>query len=231
MTDHGTPAPTRRTVLTAAGSAAVAALAAALATACGSPAASRAGAPKPPGAAAEPGCVLVTTAGSGPYYSGPGKRRSDITEGQAGVPLRLELTVVGVKSGCRPLTGATVDVWQADAQGVYSQNGATHLRGSQVTDASGRCVFETIVPGWYAGLAPHVHFKVRPASGGETTSVFYLPEDMLRQVYARQPYARRKAPADPNGRDGRYRSSGAAMTLAPVAHGAGYRAAYTVGIA
>ncbi|MFG2296957.1 intradiol ring-cleavage dioxygenase [Streptomyces sp. NPDC048603] len=226
MTENGYPRPRRRTVLlAAAGSAGIAALA----SACARPEENRAAATGPAGPT--PSCVLVTSASPGPYYSGPGKLRSDITEGQAGVPLRLDLTVVGVKSGCRPLSGATVDVWQADAQGEYSTGRATHLRGTQVTDADGRCVIRTIVPGWYAGLAPHIHFKVRPDSRNETTSVFYLPEEVLRQVYARQPYARRKAPKDPNGRDDRYRSAGAGMTLTLAPDGSGYRAAYTVGIA
>ncbi|KIF06124.1 intradiol ring-cleavage dioxygenase, partial [Streptomyces sp. RSD-27] len=124
-----------------------------------------------------------------------------------------------------------VDIWQADAAGTYSEGRETYLRGVQVTDGAGRCVFRTIVPGWYAGLAPHIHFKVRPDAGSETTSQLFLPEEFLREVYARQPYALRKAPRHPNAHDDRYRAAAGAMTLAPVAEGAGYRAAYTVGIA
>ena len=174
--------------------------------------------------------MLVTTASAGPYYLGPGRLRSDITEGQAGVPLRLDLTVVAAKEGCSPLAGATVDVWQADAQGVYSSGRATYLRGSQVTDAQGRCVIRTIVPGWYAGLAPHIHFKVRPDARSETTSIFYFPEETLRQVYTRDPYSRRKAPKNPNARDDRYQDYAATMTLPLTPDGNGYRATYTVGL-
>ncbi|MFD0377629.1 intradiol ring-cleavage dioxygenase [Streptomyces sp. NPDC059525] len=220
MSDHGSFPSSRRALLLAAGSASVAALAAG----CGRPAAAPAG-------GTAPGCVLAVRAGAGPNYAGPGRTRSDVTDGREGVPLRLELTVVRASAGCRPLAGAAVDIWQADAAGVYSEGRESFLRGVQTTDASGRCAFRTIVPGWYAGLAPHIHFKVRPDARTETTSQFFLPEDFLREVYARQPYARRRAPRSPNAHDDRYRAAGGTMTLTPVAEGGGYRAAYTVGIA
>ncbi|MFB6612989.1 intradiol ring-cleavage dioxygenase [Streptomyces sp. NPDC085524] len=231
---NDTTRASRRAVLLAAGSAGAAALTAA----CGGPAGTRgaAGQPsaapsRPPGATGSPSCVLATEAGAGPYYMDLDRVRSDITEGRDGVPLQLDLTVVKVSEGCRPLRDAHVDVWHADSSGSYSTGNATFLRGTQVTDGSGRCVFRTIVPGWYAGLAPHIHFKVHPDTRTETTSQFFFPEDILLKVYALRPYARRPAPKHPNSRDSRYRAAGAAMTLALAPAGAGYRAAYTVGIA
>lgn len=65
------------------------------------------------------------------------------------------------------------------------------------------------MPGWYAGLAPHIHFKVHPDTRTETTSQFFFPEDLLLKVYALQPYARRPAPEHPNRRDSRYRAHAA----------------------
>ncbi|MFD3698329.1 intradiol ring-cleavage dioxygenase [Streptomyces sp. NPDC058646] len=234
MAEHPTSPTSRRTVLLAAGSAAVAALA----TACGSSTTERgperqqtSPPPAPRPAAVTPGCVLTTEWGAGPNYLDLDRVRSDITGGREGVPFRLDLTVVRVSAGCRPVEGAAVDLWQADAQGAYSTREDGYLRGTQVTDGAGTCSFRTIVPGWYAHLAPHFHFKVRPDGRTETSSHFFFPEDLLLQLYARQPYARRTAPEKPNGRDKRYRDSGSALTLAPVPDGAGYRAAYTVGLA
>ncbi|WP_051838338.1 intradiol ring-cleavage dioxygenase [Streptomyces sp. NRRL F-2580] len=238
MAENDTNRTSRRAVLRAAGTAGAAALAAACSGsggtrgAAGQPSAS---APRPPTGTVTgtptPSCVLAVEAGAGPYYLDLDRVRSDITEGLGGVPFRLDLTVVRVSAGCRPLAAATVDVWHADPSGAYSTGGSTFLRGTQVTDAVGRCVFRTIVPGWYAGLAPHIHFKVRPDNRTETTSQFFFPEDLLLKVYARQPYARRPAPKHPNQRDSRYRAAGAAMTLPVSPDGDGYRAAYTVGIA
>lgn len=242
MTDNGSSPASRRALLLAAGSAGAAALTAA----CSGPAVTRAAAgqpstpaspaapspsPSPSPGGSTPACVLTVEWGAGPYYLDLDRVRSDITEGLAGVPFRLDLTVVRVPAGCRPVADAAVDVWHADASGAYSTGGDPFLRGTQVTDAAGRCTFRTIVPGWYAGLAPHIHFKVRPDSGTGTTSQLFFPEDLLRKVYARPPYADRRTPENPNGRDSRYRASGATMTLAPVPDGDGYRAAYTVGIA
>jgi len=36
----------------------------------------------------------------------------------------------------------------------------TWLRGIVQTDEDGIAEFETIVPGWYSGRAPHIHIKV-----------------------------------------------------------------------
>ncbi|MGW6688885.1 dioxygenase family protein [Streptomyces sp. NPDC054961] len=242
MTENGISRTSRRAVLLAAGSAGAVALTAA----CAGPAGTRGAAGRPsapqspatppapsssPSGRAAPACVLTTESGAGPYYLDLDRVRSDITEGRDGVPFRLDLTVVRVPAGCRPVAGATVDVWHADPSGVYSTGKDSFLRGTQVTDAAGRCTFRTIVPGWYRGLAPHIHFTVRPDDHTGTTSQFFFPEELLVGVYALQPYARRPAPEHPNTRDSRYRASGAAMTLAPAREGDGYRAAYTVGIA
>jgi hypothetical protein len=72
--------------------------------------------------------------------------RSDPSDGsvQQGVPLRLALHVYDVDNdSCIPLSGAQVDVWHANSQGVYSgvqdagTGGMMYLRGSQVTDDNG----------------------------------------------------------------------------------------------
>ncbi|MFF5705587.1 intradiol ring-cleavage dioxygenase [Streptomyces sp. NPDC012794] len=232
MTRNDADPTPRRAVLLAAGTAGVAALASTLAA---SAAASTDGDPRPqpdPRRSGEaPRCVLTTEWGAGPYYLDLDLVRSDITAGREGVPFRLDLTVVRTSDGCRPLEGAAVDVWQADAAGDYSADGATWLRGTQFTDSAGRCAFRTIVPGWYAGLAPHIHFKVRTDNRSEATSQLFFPEDFLKELYTRPPYAQREVPQHPNERDDRYRESGAALTLAPLADGPGFRAAYTIGIA
>ncbi|MFB7175013.1 intradiol ring-cleavage dioxygenase [Streptomyces sp. NPDC056254] len=235
------PATSRRALLLAAGSAGAAAV---LAAGCAAPSTPR-GAPAQPSAspppppspapttaatATAPACVLAVQAGAGPYYLDAALIRSDITQGRDGVPLRLDLTVVRVPDRCRPLPAAAVEVWHADADGNYSTAQTTFLRGTQTTDHTGRCVFHTIVPGWYAGLAPHIHFKVRPDPHTETTSQFFFPENLLTQIYSRPPYTRRTAPPHPNTRDSRYRAAAHTMTLPLTPHHNGYRATYTIGI-
>src|SRR5664280_3272100 len=103
-------------------------------------------------------CVLTPELTEGPYYISGEKVRRVITEGRPGAPLSLALTVVDA-STCKPVKGASVDIWHCDALGVYSGvqgNIGTFMRGVQRTDASGLVRFTTVYPGWYNGRAVHI---------------------------------------------------------------------------
>lgn len=130
----------------------------------------------------------------------------DIAAGAPGTPMKVQARVVST-SGV-PVAGARVDVWQADAQGLYDvqrpELGNTRAaRGVLHTDAQGMVRFDTIVPEAYpvptdgpvgkmllaTGRHPwrpaHVHFKI-DAPGYESliTHVFrkgdqYLNSDVV----------------------------------------------------
>ena len=188
---------TRRGALALAGGAAVYAVAAACSTAAGTAAAT----PSQASASPSPSGSLVLTPQetAGPYpldlHSTPSFFRSDITEGKAGVPLTLTLTILH-QTGA-PLASARVDVWQCDKDGVYSgyqQPGAntvgqTFMRGIQLTDASGKVTFKTVYPGWYAGRITHIHFQVYLNNGLVATSQLAFPDDATRAVYSSALYA------------------------------------------
>jgi hypothetical protein len=61
----------------------------------------------------------------------------------------------------------------ADAAGRYDNSGF-RFRGHQLTDARGRYILETVMPGEYPGRTEHVHVKLR-APGGKilTTQIFF----------------------------------------------------------
>jgi Dioxygenase len=68
-------------------------------------------------------------------------------------PLTLTMTIMEyASSGCSALVGAQVDIWHADAAGIYSDEsventtGQTFLRGYQITDSNGAVTFKTVVP-------------------------------------------------------------------------------------
>jgi protocatechuate 3,4-dioxygenase beta subunit len=135
--------------------------------------------PTPASSAAAPtlACVApadpTTAQTEGPYYTPGAPERDDLVE--EGMPGAV-LIVTGwvVDTACEPLADATIDVWQADAGGVYDNEGY-RLRGVTRTDADGRYAFRTVVPGQYPGRTEHIHVKVTPAGGRTLTSQIYFP--------------------------------------------------------
>jgi protocatechuate 3,4-dioxygenase beta subunit len=99
---------------------------------------------------AAPRCVLAPEQTQGPYYINDNLIRSDIRGGKKGVLLELRLQVLNA-STCKPIRGATVELWHADAVGEYSgfSTPGTYLRGGQRSNAAGNVAFRTIYPGWY----------------------------------------------------------------------------------
>jgi protocatechuate 3,4-dioxygenase beta subunit len=184
--------------------------------------------------AAAASCVLTPEQTEGPYHLDGALVRRDITDGKLGVPLRLRLTVLDADT-CAPLEGATVEIWHADALGVYSGFGAgagnrRFLRGAQRTSAAGRAEFATIYPGWYRGRTPHIHVEVH--AGGETvhTGQLYFPPATTRQVYARVPYRTHGQPDTVNAEDGVYAAGGSKSLLALTRRGRGYVGRLTMGV-
>lgn len=180
-------------------------------------------------------CVLTPELTEGPYYIDGEKVRRDITEGKPGAPLRLRLTVVDAAT-CKPIKGAAVDVWHADAGGVYSGFGAgaasrTFLRGIQRTDAKGLALFRTIYPGWYPGRAVHVHLKAHLGGTVVHTGQLFFPDTMTDLVYRRSPYSRRPGPDVRNAADSIFVNGGSKSVLKVRADGAGgYVGSITMGV-
>jgi protocatechuate 3,4-dioxygenase beta subunit len=179
-----------------------------------------------------PACVVRPELTEGPYFVDGQLNRKDIRVDPSdesikeGLPLRLIYRVSDVTGGvCAPLVGAQVDVWHCDAQGVYSgvrdprfdTRDQMWLRGYQVTDENGTAEFITIVPGWYAGRAVHIHFKIRTdpeeSRGYEFTSQLFFDPEQIETIYAEPPYAAKGLPDTPNARDGIYRRGGDLLTL------------------
>jgi len=150
-----------------------------------------------------PSCILTPEQTEGPFYFNVDQVREDITEGKKGTPLKLVITIVDSKD-CKPIKDAVVDIWHADASGIYSgyknqgvdMTGQTYLRGIQVTDAEGKAVFTTIYPGLYPGRVPHIHFKVLLDNKNFVTSQFYFPAEISKQVYQGEPYYRKNGSID-----------------------------------
>jgi len=177
-------------------------------------------------------CVLAPELTEGPYYLPNEAVRRDITEGKPGTPLRLQLTVVSTSS-CKPIKGAAVDIWHADASGVYSGvsgNTGTFMRGVQKSDRSGLAVFDTIYPGWYRGRAVHIHVKVHVGGSIVHTGQLFFPDALTEQVYKAAPYRTRGNPDVTDASDSIYRNGGSRSLLHPVKSGSGYLASMVMGV-
>lgn len=180
-------------------------------------------------------CVLAPEQTEGPYYLDDAKVRRNITEGKAGVPLALRLTVIDASS-CKPIKGAAVDIWHCDAGGVYSGTSVQgtedelFLRGIQRADAKGVALFRTIFPGWYQGRTVHIHVMVHIGGNVVHTGQLYFPDAVTDAVYRRSPYNRRPNRDPRNAGDGIYRNGGKRSTLKLARSGSGYTARISMGV-
>jgi protocatechuate 3,4-dioxygenase beta subunit len=180
-------------------------------------------------------CVLTPELTEGPYYVAGERLLRDVTEGKAGVPLRLRLTVVNASS-CKPVRNAAVDIWHCDALGVYSgaiagNPGTNFLRGVQRTSAKGVATFDTIYPGWYPGRAVHIHVKVHVAGNVVHTGQLFFPAKVTNAVYRRTPYSTHGAAPDTlNAADSIFRNGGSKGMLALAKSGTGYVGSIAMGV-
>jgi protocatechuate 3,4-dioxygenase beta subunit len=149
-------------------------------------------------------CTETLEGEIGPYFaddSADGFERSNVLSNldgsgvQTGIPLTLTFYVYDAEKACAPYAGAQIDIWHCNASGVYSDiagentTGQQWLRGYQLTDATGKAVFTTIIPGWYQGRTTHVHARVRStyseasstSDGTNTTQVFF-PQAMIDTI-------------------------------------------------
>jgi protocatechuate 3,4-dioxygenase beta subunit len=152
------------------------------------------------GGATSGSCTVTSSETAGPYptITPSSYVRSDITDGQAGVPLTVKITINNTNNSCAALSGALVDIWHCTAVGYYSEYKvgpgggyatidytASHfLRGRQTTDTNGLVTFTTIFPGWYSSRAPHIHVHIYNASGTSLlVTQIAFPADVCNTVY------------------------------------------------
>jgi protocatechuate 3,4-dioxygenase beta subunit len=156
-----------------------------------------------PAEAAKKSCSPTQAIEEGPYYLADTPTRSDITDGQAGKAITLSFTVLN--SACKPIKNARVDIWYANAGGVYSgvasrgddlgagTNSGRFLRGTQFTNAKGVATFKGIYPGWYPARTIHIHQKIWVGNKEVLTTQTYFTDKQNAAVMATAPYKARGA--------------------------------------
>jgi intradiol ring-cleaving dioxygenase-like protein len=191
-------------------------------------------------------CVVTATEPIGPYPDKIGMLgnfgffRQDVREGRPGVPLTLQLTIVNTNAACSAIADAAVEIWQADAEGHYSEysqpgfdgTGQTFLRGLQSSNASGQVTFLTIYPGWEVGRATHIHVEVFVHNQSVKVTQVAFPENVTRDVYSTPPYSSRGPNPIANAADPIF-ADGTSTQLATLTGSVsnGYTATLRIGIA
>lgn len=145
-------------------------------------------------------CILLCETTEGPCTADT-EEREDVSEGYAGLPVRLALRIVDAAT-CMPVPGARVEIWHTQRTGVYSGNtpnpqmcsggdadAPNHLyfRGSQTADDDGRVNFDTCYPGWYNGRAIHIHFRVYLGDQATITSQLFFDDALNSEIFASHP--------------------------------------------
>jgi protocatechuate 3,4-dioxygenase beta subunit len=146
-------------------------------------------------------CTTTDEGEVGPYFaddSASGFDRSNIvsnidgSDTQAGVALTLTVYVYDAENSCAAMEGVQVDIWHCNPYGIYSDissegtSADSYLRGYQLTDADGKVVFTTIIPGWYSGRTTHIHLRLRSSydeasstSDGSNTTQLFFPQTLI----------------------------------------------------
>jgi protocatechuate 3,4-dioxygenase beta subunit len=159
-------------------------------------------------------CTLTCASTIGPCYYDSQLIRQDIREGVSGLSTLLSFLVVNADT-CQPVSNASIDLWHANAAGVYSApintmcNGndlaarqARFLRGIQFTGSDGWAHFQTVYPGWYSGRTTHIHLTVRVGGSEMVTTQLFFDDTFNSYIYQNfAPYTSRPNKDTANLRD------------------------------
>jgi len=128
--------------------------------------------------AASATCAATAPNIEGPFYKPGAPQRARLGRNRRGVPLVVEGMVRD--ADCRPVPGAWLDIWHADGEGAYDNDGFG-LRGRLRADGGGRYRLETIIPGHYLNgptyRPAHIHVKLAAPGFRPLTTQLYFPGD------------------------------------------------------
>ncbi|KAF9528146.1 Intradiol ring-cleavage dioxygenase [Crepidotus variabilis] len=173
-------------------------------------------------------CIVAPEVTEGPYYINNELVRQNLTETQGGVDIVLDIGVIDINT-CQPIPDAFVELWAANATGVYGgYSGASNAvkketfgRGGYATDSTGVVEITTIYPGFYTGRTAHIHTMIHlnytkntdgtiKSSSGSNVHVgqFFFDETWNDRVYATSPYTLNKQRRTLNAQDGILKDAG-----------------------
>jgi hypothetical protein len=117
-------------------------------------------------------CEITRRDQLGPYHLDGHPERTTMATTRDGQILVVTGRVLD--SRCRPIARAELDVWNANAKGVYSEDPQGWCRGKVHADADGSYRFETVYPGVYQGRPRHLHLIVGQMGFTRVTTQMYF---------------------------------------------------------
>ncbi|XP_006456395.1 hypothetical protein AGABI2DRAFT_195533 [Agaricus bisporus var. bisporus H97] len=96
--------------------------------------------------------------------------RQDVREGQTGIQMRLDVTVIDVTT-CESMPNVMVEVWSSNAVGSY---GSSFLRGAFTSARDGVAQFQTVFPGYTSTGANHVNLMVHASDSMSGSTVSHV---------------------------------------------------------
>ena len=175
-------------------------------------------------------CQITEAFTIGPCFFDVSDTRDDISEGQAGVPMTLALKLVD--NNCQPVSGAQIEVWWCNHEGLYSGDNsdssgkvssfsksfctdndseavaARWFRGIKTTDSDGNVYFKACFPGWYPSRTTHIHFRIVIGSTQQLVSQFCFDDDLCNDIYLNHPDYTGESKDTTNSRDTVFPSNG-----------------------
>lgn len=136
--------------------------------------------------------VLTPSQTEGPFYPVRQPVDSDndlvVVRGQEASAQGIVTHITGkvLDRDGRPVSGASVEIWQCDANGLYhhprdragQRDGGFQGFGRTVVSAEGDYWFRTIRPVPYPGRTPHIHFRINTPARRLTTQMYVAGEPM-----------------------------------------------------
>jgi protocatechuate 3,4-dioxygenase beta subunit len=125
----------------------------------------------------------------GPFYKRDAPHSAELRRaGDPGLPVRVAGKVFDTRGTV--LSGAKIEVWQANHQGVYDLDGYRY-RGTLVADAQGRYDFLSVLPGHYPGrVCQHIHYLVSDPGHKPLTTQLYFATDPVFEGDPQRNYTR-----------------------------------------
>jgi len=129
-------------------------------------------------------CRRTPSDALGPYYLPGQPAQTDLCMRDSAPGMLVSGRVQSFPE-CRPVAGALVEVWHADASGAYTRSiQLVHddfdcrLRASLRAGEDGRYSFRTIAPGAYHERPRHIHFRVTaPGYRVLATQLYFPPQE------------------------------------------------------